>query len=300
VKADSKQLRNFLVIVEQGSFTRAAEACNMSQPALSASIAQLERCLGVPVLDRGKSGATPNSYGRLLVRHARAVNFALEQAENEIALKQRGISGPLSIGGTPVAMISFIPRAFARLHLSLGPMAASLYELGDGDLNPKLRSEEIDVAVGVVKLDAPEPDIVEEILMEARYDIVVSPSHPLAKRKSISLSEVADMAWAVPASGGAFRRQIESLFATGGFAFPAASIVCGSLAILKEIVMATDCVAILPHPAIAQERAAGTLALVPLEGHRAPRAFGFKRLRDRELSPQAVEFIKALREQAPH
>lgn len=270
----------------------------MSQPALSASIALLERRLGVPVLDRGKSGAKPNSYGLLLIRHARAVNFALEQAENEILLKQRGISGPLSVGGTPVAMISFVPKAITSLHRTLGPIAASLHELGDNDLNPKLRSEEIEIAVGVVKLDAPEPDIIEEILMEVRYDIVVSPTHPLAMRTSISLSEVADMTWAVPLSGGAFRRQIESLFATSGLAFPSAAIVCGSLAILKEIVMATDCVAILPHAAISRECASGALTLVPLEGHHAPRAFGFKRLRDRELSPQAAEFVNALREQA--
>lgn len=270
----------------------------MSQPALSASIGQLERCLGVPVLDRNKSGATPNSYGRLLIRHARAVNVALEQAESEIALKQRGISGPLSVGGTPVAMVSFVPGALASLKATLGPIAASLHELADDALNRMLRSEEIDVGVGVVQLDAPEPDIIEEILIKARYDIVVSPDHPLAALKSVRLSEVAEMSWAVPAPGGAFRRQIESLFATAGIAFPAAAIVCGSLAILKEVVRATDCVAVLPHPAISQERKAGTLVLVPLEGQRAPRAFGFKRLRDRELSPQAVEFINALREQA--
>ena len=298
MRADSKQLRNFLTIVESGSFTRAAEVCHMSQPALSASIAQLERCLGVPVLDRNKSGATPNAFGRLLVRHARAVNFALEQAELEIALKQQGVSGPLSIGGTPVAMTSFVPPALAKLKEKLGSIAATLLELGDHELTSQLRSEQIDVALGVVQLDAPEPDIVEEIIMKARYDLIVAPDHPLAKRESISLSEIAEMSWALPAPGGAFRRQIEALFATEGIPFPAAAIVCGSLTFLKEIVRATDCVAVLPHPAVRHELKAGTLAMVSLEGHRAPRAFGFKRLRDRELSPQAVEFINILRELA--
>lgn len=297
MRADSKQLRNFLTVVEQGSFTRAAELCNMSQPALSASIAQLERCLGVPVLDRNKSGATPNSYGRLLVRHARAVDFALKQAEREIALKRRGISGPLSVGGTPVAMNCFVPTAMARLMERLGPVAASLREVTDGELNPLLRSDEIDIAVGVVQLDAPEPDIIEEMLIQARYDVVVAPPHALAKRTSVSLAEIAEMPWAIPAAGGAFRRQIESLFATAGIPFPAATIECGgSVSMLKEILKATDCVAVLPHPAVALECEAGTLALIPLEGERAPRAFGFKKLRGRELSPQATEFVNALRE----
>lgn len=298
MRADSKQLRNFLTIVESGSFTRAAEICHMSQPALSASIAQLERCLGVPVLDRNKSGATPNSFGRLLVRHARAVNAALEQAEMEIALKQQGVSGPLSVGGTPVAMISFVPPALATLKKKLGPIAATLLELADDDLNSQLRSEQIDIALGVVQLDAPEPDIVEEIIMRAQYDLVVAPDHPLAKRKSVTLSDVSEMSWAIPAPGGAFRRQIEGLFATEGIAFPAATIVCGSLIFLKEIIRATDCVAVLPHPAVLHELGAGTLAMVPLEGHRAPRAFGFKRLRDRDLSPQAAEFVDILRAQS--
>lgn len=295
MRVESKQLRNFLAIVEQGSFTRAAETVAMSQPALSASIAQLEHCLGVSVLNRSKTGATPTVFGEMLIRHARAVTSTLEHAGAEIALKRQGISGPLAIGGTPVSLNSLVPGALALITRNLGPVSAIVREVTDDMLHPLLRTDEIDLAVGVVGLDAPEADIVEEVLIEAIYEVVVSSDHPLAGRAHIDMAALAALPWVVPAKGGAFRRQIESLFAMTGIPFPTAAITCDSLSLLKEVVRQTNGVTVLPHPAIAAERKAGTLTIVPLDVPRAPRTFGIMRLRTRPTSPLADAMISALR-----
>ena len=85
---DPRHLRILLSIAEQGSFTRAAAAQRISQPAMSAGIALLEKQLGVRVLERGRHGARLNAFGDLLVRHARGLNALLDQAKAEIDLKR--------------------------------------------------------------------------------------------------------------------------------------------------------------------------------------------------------------------
>ena len=102
---DPRHLRILLAIAEQGSFTRAAVAQRISQPAMSSAIALLEKQLGVRVLERGRHGARLNEFGQLLIRHARGLHALLDQAKAEIDRKRLGYEGPLKIGGTPVTLI---------------------------------------------------------------------------------------------------------------------------------------------------------------------------------------------------
>ena len=86
---DLKQLRNLLAIARHGSFSRAAAALKMSQPALSNSIVQLERRLHDRVLERGRHGAQLTELGQLLVRHAELMEIGLERAVEEIRTHER-------------------------------------------------------------------------------------------------------------------------------------------------------------------------------------------------------------------
>ena len=74
---DPRQLANLLAVAKHGSFNRAAAALGLSQPALSNSIRQLERRLGVSVLDRTSSGSTLNEFGNILIRQAQTVEALL-------------------------------------------------------------------------------------------------------------------------------------------------------------------------------------------------------------------------------
>src|ERR1700761_7402073 len=75
-----RQLHNFLAVLETGSLRRAAEALNITEPALSKSIRNLEKLLGVPLLDRGPRGMRPTAYGELLAVHASTACNELDQA----------------------------------------------------------------------------------------------------------------------------------------------------------------------------------------------------------------------------
>jgi len=96
-EVDPRHLANLLSIAKHGSFNRAAAARGISQPALSNSIAQLERRLGVQVLDRTRRGSELNEYGKILVRNAAVIDSVLQHTVDEVRLKRLGVEGPLRI-----------------------------------------------------------------------------------------------------------------------------------------------------------------------------------------------------------
>src|SRR5215510_5046852 len=108
---EPRHLMHLSMIAQHGSFSRAAAALSVSQPALSSSIAQLERSIGARVLERGRQGAKLNEIGRALARHAQALQAQLAHAAEEAQLRKRGGEGPLRIGVTPVTAANLVPQA---------------------------------------------------------------------------------------------------------------------------------------------------------------------------------------------
>jgi DNA-binding transcriptional LysR family regulator len=292
---DPRHLRILRAIAEQGSFTRAAAAQRISQPALSAGIAQLERKVGVRVLERGRHGARLNEFGQLLIRHARGLDALLDQAKAEIDLKRLGYAGPLLIGGTPVTLIELVPAAIEQLARSPRRMSITVMEGVDAALLEKLRAGEIDVMVSGVGHTSPPADVVQEPLLELRFDAVVNARHPLAGRKVMSLRELADEQWALPTPGSAVRRHLEGMFVAAAVPFPESYWACDSLLALKALVTRASCVSILPRHAIALEARAGALRGIRLRDAASMRQIGSTTLRTRAPSPLAEHFLSALR-----
>jgi LysR family transcriptional regulator, regulator for genes of the gallate degradation pathway len=292
---DPRHLRILRAIAEQGSFTRAAAAQRISQPALSAGIAQLERKLGVRVLERGRHGARLNEFGQLLIRHARGLDALLDQAKAEIDLKRLGYAGPLLIGGTPVALIELVPAAIDELARGSRRMSITVMEGVDAALLEKLRAGEIDVMVSGVGHTSPPADVLQEPLLELRFDAVVNARHPLAARKVMSLRELADEQWALPTPGSAFRRHLEGMFVAAAAPFPESCWACDSLLALKALVTRASCVSILPWHAVALEARTGALRRIRLRDAASMRQIGSTTLRTRAPSPLAQHFLSALR-----
>jgi DNA-binding transcriptional LysR family regulator len=295
---DPRHLRTLRSIAEHGSFSRAAEAQHISQPALSSSIAQLERYLGVKVLDRGRNGASVNKFGELLLRHAHGLEAALFSAEEEVRLKRLGLEGPLNVGGTPVALLTLVPVALSLMEGRVGMLSASISEADDEQLIQKLRLGTIDIVVNTVGMDPSSPDIEEEALLKVPFDVVVNPRNPLAQATSLDLSDLGHMQWILPTPGGAFRRQIEALFITAGIALPAAVVVCGSFTAYREMLRHTNYVSILPRHVVGLEVKAGVLKSIPLRNKAMSRHIGIRTMRSRQPSPIGMIFIAALREAA--
>ena len=98
---DFQKLKHLLAVVEHGTFSRAAEAVNLSQPALSRSIQALETELGLPLLDRGTRRLRLTAYGACAVERARRMRHEETELQRELKRMHGGESGSLNIGLSP-------------------------------------------------------------------------------------------------------------------------------------------------------------------------------------------------------
>lgn len=214
---DLKQLEYFVRVAELGSFTRAATALNIAQPALSRQVRLLEVELRQNLLVRNGRGATPTEAGQVLLEHGRGILHQVERAREELGRVRAGLTGQVSLGMPPsVARVLTVPltRAFrqalpeARLSISEGLSTAMQEGLQHGRLDIAMlynanRASGIEVT----------PLVREELLLvQARPPGLQEDPPPAA----IDLRDVAAMPLVIPSRPNAIRMHVESAMARIG------------------------------------------------------------------------------------
>jgi DNA-binding transcriptional LysR family regulator len=295
MEIDPRYLRYLQALHLHGTFIRAAEAEGISQPALTNKIHALERQLGTALVDRGRFGARVNDRGKLLLRHARAIDAIVDRASEEIALSLSGAEGPLVIGATPISMIDLVPRALGQIAHTMSRVRLSIIEAYDDILLDRLRAGEIEVMIGGLLVGQCTPDIIAEPLVSLPLQAVVGRANWLWHRDKVALSELLDNEWALPASGSVIRSYVDAIFVASGEAMPSNFWTCDSLHGLKSIIRNSGRVSLMPAHAFAQELKTGTLKGLVLDGPTSSRKLDILRLKQIPLSPAGAHFVDCLR-----
>lgn len=290
---DPRKLAILLAVARSGSISEAGRRLGLSQPGISAAIAQLERAVGVPLLERGRSGAVPTRAGALLVGRAEAVEQVLAHAATEIELHGRGAAGLLVVGGTPGALMSLVPAALAQLRRQRLRFKLVVEEAHDRDLVGLLRDMKIDIALSTVGIEAPPADIVEIAIARDVFGVVVAADHPL-RGDTVALAELGDVPWVLPAARGAFRRHLDALFLSSDVRIPEDVVLCDSLTTTKEIIRQTHHLTILPRTVVAAEVAGGLLRWLTIRHHPVTRAIGVRRRREPSPTNVSDAFVAAM------
>jgi DNA-binding transcriptional LysR family regulator len=296
---DSRVLRNVVTLALHGSYRRAAAALHLSQPALSRSVATLEKALGVRLFDRGRRGVTPTRFGQLLAERGRSLISGLDDIQREIML-MRGLEiGELSIAaGLYPAEIS-VGTAIGRLSARHPGLRISLLAAPWRQVAEAAATGQVDVAVVELSPLEGEAHLVLEPLPSHAALLVCRPGHPLLAERHQSPEKV----FAFPFVGPSLPPRVASalrpvapamkLDAAGTDLVPPLHVE--SIALAKRIVTAGNAIAALPRVLVAEELAAGTLAALAWRPPWLQTGYGFAYRRDRTLSPAAVAFIDGVR-----
>ncbi len=292
---DPRHLKTFLTVCRANSISEAARRMNISQPSVSVAVTQLEQALGARLFERGRSGIALTAEGVAVRRRAEALESLLHSAEAEVRLIERGVSGPMVIGGTPGALASLLPKAVEHLTENHPSFDLTVLERPDPTLNELLRSEQIDFALVTTGIDAVPPDLAEEHLLRDPFSLIAGRQNDDLPSK-VALSDLLSHRWVLPEAAGSFHRQVDAVFVATGTPQPARIIRCDSLLATKAIVSRTDCLTILPGQVVAAELAMGVLRAIEIEGAPFIRTIGVRRLAERTLQPIAEAFLTALRQ----
>ena len=209
---DIRQLQYLVALAQEKHFTRAAQACRVTQPTLSGRIRQLEQELGVPIVERGHRfhGFTPE--GERVLKWARAIldNWSLLQQEISTLHTDGPLAGHLSLGTIPTAlpMASLVTKAIQATYPRIEVTVLSLSSI---DILRHLEDYSIDVGLTYLDNEPIEGMRAEAVYME-RYSLLVRRDNPLAERDSVSWAEAATQALCLLTPDMQNRRIIDRAF----------------------------------------------------------------------------------------
>jgi DNA-binding transcriptional LysR family regulator len=288
-----RELRVLLAVGEQGSFRKAAQLLHLTQPAVTAAIAELEDTLGVPLFDRTARGVTPTAHGESFIRRASAIFGELRLAAADIEVISGGSRGTLRVGIVPGGGwgMGILPVALTRL-LDPHPDALILIREADEDvLMRQLKAREIDLFFSRLTPFAADPDLTYRPLFEDSICVFASRAHRLAARKHVSWDELADERWVSAPAGSLTFDHIQRTLHQGGMTMPRHVIQSTSAPLAFGMVLHGNflCFGTYLHYEFSVLKSLLTILKVNLP--EASTAFGLVTLKDRKLSPLGVRLV---------
>ncbi|MGE4338975.1 MAG: LysR family transcriptional regulator [Pigmentiphaga sp.] len=245
-RVDSRTLKLFLAVAEQGSIGRAAESIPITQPALSKHMQRLEVQLGVTLFQRTSVGIELTPFGQALAVHARTVLAEVQRLQNRMADLREGRAGQVAIGAGTGILESYVAPAVTRLTHRYPDVrvtaAAGLAE----DLLPALRDGELDILAGSRPAAGWPEEIVCTPWFKDEIGIVVRVGHPLQRRRGLTLESLRGSRWVLPPRQHTFTRGCTACFQSAGIAPPAATIVTTSATFIDHTVANSDALTFMP------------------------------------------------------
>lgn len=293
-----KQLAFLVQLDEKRSVLRAAEAANLTQPAASKALGQIEDALGVQLFSRHARGVAPTPYGEILVRHARSMLAELRQTHEEIEAARTGLSGEVRIGTAITSATTLIPKAVIALNRKSPEVRVGI-ELGFSEaLVRRLMARHLDIVVARLHTSQASSELHFEAIAEDAHEIVVRAGHPLAGRKNLALVDTSDFTWVLPPSGNVMRDRMNTEFIKAGLGLPAHVVETPSLPVIVSLLQGSDMIAPLATEVIRPYCEAGVLATLTLPIDLKLGVGGIITLRGQRLLPAVQVMLDVLRSAA--
>jgi DNA-binding transcriptional LysR family regulator len=291
-----RDLHIFLAVAESGSMAKAAETLACSRPVISRTIADLEATLGVKLLDRAAQGVEPTRYGRALLSRSIAVFDELRKSVKEIEFLAEPGSGELRFGSLEPLMAGVASAAIAHLSKKF-PRLVFHTELGNADAQIQfLRNRKCEVALTRQFPGPAEPDMQEEALFHDRLLLVTSAENPLARKRRLSIGDLAREQWILAPHERDIGAPIFNAFQAANLAMPTVNILSYSLSLRYSLLESGPFITAIPASAIAFGPMKKFVRVLPIELAPWERPTILMTLKDRSLSPPAEAFIDSVRE----
>lgn len=295
------KLRHLQLLVALDQFRhvgRAAEFLSVTQPAVSKTLAEVERMLGMPLFARGPRGTEPTPAGVSLVRFARSVLAGFERTRDEISAEASGARGRTSVGAMVVATPVLLAQAVEQLK-ARSAQTTVLVEEGDlTRLLPKLRLGELDLFVGRLEPGYAAPDLETEALYEDSMVAVVRPGHPLARKRQVHWADIAAQPCVLPPPWASLRVKLEQQFFAHGLHPPTDIVESAAFLLQITFVHQRGAVAFMARTVARHFAQLGMVQVLKLPVRVELPPVGLITLRGQPMTPVTALLVEHLRETA--
>ncbi len=237
-------LRDVLAVAERGSLRAAARHLGIAQPALTRSLQEIERELGVALFERLPTGVAITAMGQLFVRRASSVRSELQRAREEIDQLRGQTHGRVSACLSTVPHIALLPYALPAFRARYPDVHLDLSEGLFPTIETSLRSGIVDVYIGPPPTQKASPDLLAEELFPNTRVILGRKGHPLAHARS--LRELIDAQWLSTSAFLKAEEELAPLFVEHGLPAPRFAVQGHSALTMLVTIAYTDLLGMLP------------------------------------------------------
>ncbi|CAN7413077.1 MAG: LysR family transcriptional regulator [Rhizobium sp.] len=237
-------LRMIVAIEDSGQISAAAEVLNISQPAASRILSEMESIVKTPLYERVARGVVLTTFGQALARRARKIMLELREAGREIAELKTGKGGAVFIGAVTAPAMSLVVPAIKRVRTALPGIEVTIQVETSNVLARELLAARHDFIISRIPDDLnPRLFQIQEIGVE-KACLIVRGGHPLLKKKKVAtLEDLPQYDWVFQPPGTLLRRTIENLFLSRGVPLPENIVNTSSLLLTCATVCQTDAIA---------------------------------------------------------
>lgn len=293
-----RHLQLLVALDEARNLNRAAEALNLTQPAASRLLAEVERIAGGTAFERNARGMELNPLGRILVRHARIVLLDLTRAAEEVNDLRSGLGGTVTIGAVTGPAVDLVLRAL-ELARETTPRLNVTVEV---ETTPRLIADLLQGRYDfVLSRMAPglDPSLIEYLpVSEEELALLVRAEHPLAGRRRISMDDIQAFPWVLQPPGTLLRHAVDQLFNSLSLPPPQPALNTSSVLLTLAFLARGDAIGVMSASAAEILAGRGQFTRLPLPAEAVELSvepYGIVRLRERPLPPPALRVLEALR-----
>jgi DNA-binding transcriptional LysR family regulator len=293
---DTTKLQTFVTIVQEGSFTRAAERLNLTQPTVSQQMALLERRIGAPLFIRQPRQLTLTEAGCALLDHAERIlalsEEAIQSAQEAAGLAQRTLR--LGVGHT--LAIYLLPDLLRQLHQGQSDIQIRLQVGNTADLLLAVADRQVDLAL--VGSPAKHPQLRITPFMEDKLVVILNPDDPWRDRTGLTLADLKERTLITRESGSALHASVRELLGADHLS-SSKVIILGETEAIKRSVEAGLGIALVQGIAVQREVKQGILHTIPLLDAPAERRYNVAQRLDDPPSPVMQLLLDLLFEKDP-
>ena len=286
---DFDQLNVFLTVARHNSFSRAAEKCFRTQPAVSAQIRALEEEVGARLFDRSGGKVALTSAGKIFRQYAAEVMEDRRRILTQVAEMERVPRGEMIVAANEGTCLHVLPEVFSEFKKQYPKVAVGIQRMESAKILEAVLDHSADF--GVVSQPGDDPRLTAMVIHRDQLALIAAPGHPLTrlKSKSVGLEEIARYPLVLPKAGRT-RDVIEELFQARQLK-PVIAMELDSSELLKRFVAADVGIGFISRSHVLGDVKAKLLATLPFEGPPIRRDLALIYRRDKSLNRAALAFI---------
>lgn len=296
MKIDERHLIQLAAVVKAGGVTEGAALLGLAQPAVSRTIALLEKRVGEPLFVKGRRPLQPTPFGQALAEHGLTMLAASRKASDLIESFRVGKSGVVRVGGTPFFMDALIAGMCAEFQEKYPDVRIEQSYGYFADLRAALKADQIDLAICPIDMLDEGSGLVFQQILPGRNVIACRVTHPLLLKRRPQPAHLLDYPWVAPPSGSPLLADLRSLLLSFGATEIRIRYSGGSLAGVVNYLKSADALTIMPHSVVFAQRKDKTITALPVNIPHPERALAILRRVDAARSPAVEHFAGFIRE----